>query len=54
MHKTKHRKTTRARPPGVKFDPREGIEKRLSPTAQKLYADLEDTCLYKVTKVGVI
>jgi len=38
MHKTKYRKTTRARPPWVKSDPREGkskfLEKRLSPTAQ--------------------
>jgi len=24
MHKTKYRKTKRARPPGVKIDPREG------------------------------
>jgi len=24
MHKTKYRKTTHARPPGVKSDPREG------------------------------
>jgi len=38
MHKTKYRKTTRPRPPGVKSDPRGGkskfLEKRLSPTAQ--------------------
>jgi len=58
MHKTKYRKTTRARPPGVKSDPREGkfeiLEKRLSPTAQNHYADLEYTCRDKVTKVGVI
>jgi len=57
MHKTKYRKTTRARLPGVKSDPREGkikfLEKRLSPTAQNHYADLEDTCRDKVTKVGV-
>jgi len=53
MHKTKYGKTTRARPPGVKSDPREGkskfLEKRLSPTAQNNYADLEDTCRDKVT-----
>jgi hypothetical protein len=30
------------------------LEKRLSPTAQNHYADLEDTCRDKVTKVGVI
>ena len=58
MHKTKYRKTTRARPPGVKSDPRGGkskfLEKRLSPTAQNHYADLQDTCRDKVTKVGVI
>jgi len=30
------------------------LEKRLSPTAQNYYADLEDTCRDKVTKVGVI
>jgi len=58
MHKIKYRKTTRARPPGVKSDPRGGkskfLEKRLSPTAQNHYADLEDTCRDKVTKVGVI
>jgi hypothetical protein len=30
------------------------LEKRLSPTAQNHYADLEDTCCDKVTKVGVI
>jgi len=57
MHKTKYRKTKHARPPGVKSDPREGkskfLEKRLSPTAQNHYADLEDTCRDKVTKVGV-
>jgi hypothetical protein len=29
------------------------FEKRLSPTAQNHYADLEDTCRDKVTKVGV-
>ena len=56
MHKTKYRKTKRARPPGAKSDPREGksqfSEKRLSPTAQNHYADLQDTC-DKVTKVGV-
>jgi hypothetical protein len=58
MKKTKYRKTTRARPPGVKSDPRKGkteiLEKRLSPTTQNHYADLEDTCREKVTKVGVI
>jgi hypothetical protein len=64
MHNTKYRKTTRARPPGVKSDtwgqiwPQRGkieiLEKRLSPTAQNHYADLEDTCRDKVTKVGVI
>ena len=58
MHKTKYRKTTRARPSGVKSDPRGGkskfLEKRLSPTAQNHYSDLEDTCRDKVTKVGVI
>jgi len=47
MHKTKYRKTTYARPPGVKSDPRWGkskfLEKRLSPTAQTHYANLEDT-----------
>jgi hypothetical protein len=57
MHKTKYRKTTCARPHGVKSDPRVGkskfLEKRLSPTAQNHYADLEDTCRDKVTKVGV-
>ena len=30
------------------------LEKRLSPTSQNHYADLEDTCRDKVTKVGVI
>ena len=30
------------------------LEKRLSPTAQNHYADLQDTCRDKVTKVGVI
>ena len=30
------------------------LEKRLSPTAQTHYADLEDTCRDKVTKFGVI
>jgi hypothetical protein len=58
MHKTKYRKITHTRPPGVKSDPRGGkskfLEKRLSPTAQNHYADLEDTCRDKVTKVGVI
>ena len=58
MHKTKYRKTTRARPPGVKSDPRGGkskfLEKRLSPTAQNHYANLEDTCRDKVMKIGVI
>jgi len=58
MHKTKYRKTTRARPPGIKSEPRGGkskfLEKRLSPTAQNHYVDLEDTCRDKVTKVGVI
>jgi hypothetical protein len=58
MQKTKYRKTTRARPPGVKSDPREGkiniLEKRLSPRAQNHYADLGDTCRDKVTKVGVV
>jgi len=58
MHKTKYGKTTRARPPGVKSDPRREkskfLEKRLSPTAQNHYADLEDICRDKVTKVGVI
>jgi len=58
MHKTKYRKTKCARPPGVKSDPRGGkskfLEKQLSPTAQNHYADLEDTCHDKVTKVGVI
>jgi hypothetical protein len=38
MHKTKYGKTTRARPPGVKCDPRGGkskfLEKRLSPKAK--------------------
>jgi hypothetical protein len=58
MHKTKHRKTTRARRPGVKSDPRGGkskfLEKLLSLTEQNHYADLEDTGRDKVTKVGVI
>jgi hypothetical protein len=57
MHKTKYRKTKRARPPGVRFDLRgkiEILEKRLSPTARNHYVDLEDTCRDKVTKVGVI
>jgi hypothetical protein len=58
MHKTKYRKTTCARPPGVKSDTRGGkskfLEKRLSPAAQNHYGDLEDTCREKVTKVGVI
>jgi hypothetical protein len=57
MHKTKYRKTKCARPPGVKYDPREGKSKfyknGLSPIAQNHYAYLEDTC-DKVTKVGVI
>jgi hypothetical protein len=58
MHKTKYGKTTCARPPGIKSDPRGGkskfLEKRLSPTAKHHYADLEDACRDKVTKVGVI
>jgi hypothetical protein len=58
MHKTKYRKTKRARPPGVKSNHREGkieiLEKRLSATAQNHYADLEDTCREKLTKVCVI
>ena len=58
MHTTKYRRTTRARPPGVKSDPREGkieiLEKQLSPTAQNHYADLEETCRDKVTKVCVV
>ena len=58
MHKTKYRKTKRARPPGVKCDPREGKQKfqkkRLSPTAQNHYANLEDTCRDIVRKFDVI
>jgi len=58
MHKTKYRKASPTRPPGVKSDPRGGkskfLEKRLSSTAQNHYGDLEDTCRDKVTKVGVI
>jgi hypothetical protein len=57
MHKTKYRKTTRSRAPEVKSDPREGKskfkKKRLSPTAQNHYGDLQDTCRDKITKVGV-
>jgi hypothetical protein len=57
MHKTKYRKTTRARPLGIKSDPTERkieiLEKWLSPTAQNHYADLEDTCRDKVTNIGV-
>jgi len=53
MYKTKYRKTTCARPPGLKSDPRGGkskfLEKFLSLTAQNHYADLEDTCRDKVT-----
>jgi len=30
------------------------LEKRLLPTAQIHYANLEDTCRDKVTKIGVI
>jgi hypothetical protein len=30
------------------------LEKRLSPTAQNHYADLEDTCRDKFTKVGLM
>jgi len=30
------------------------LQKQLSPTAQNHYDDLEDTCRYKVTKIGVI
>jgi hypothetical protein len=58
MHKTKYRKTTRAKPPGVKSDHREGkieiLEKRLSPAAQNHYADIEDTCPDKSTEIGFI
>ena len=58
MHKTKYRRTTSARPPAVKSDPREGkieiLKKQLSPTAQNHYVDLEDTCRDKVTKVGIV
>ena len=63
MFKTKYTKTTRARPPGVKSDPRsnlipgggiEILEKQLSLTAQNHYADLQQTCRDKVTKVCVI
>jgi hypothetical protein len=51
MHKTKYRKIRRARPQRGII---EILEKLLSPTAQNHYADLEDTCSDKVTKVGVI
>ena len=58
MLKTKYTKTTRARPPGVKSDPRGGeieiLEKQLSLTAQNHYADLQQTCRDRVTKVCVI
>ena len=58
MLKTKYTKTTRARPPGVKSDPRGGgieiLEKQLSLTAQNHYADLQQTYRDKVTKVCVI
>jgi len=62
MHKTKYRKTTRARPPGVKSDPQRGkIEifrktvitnstKRLSPTAQNGYHQRHKTVITNSTK----
>jgi hypothetical protein len=55
--KNKKKKTKPARSSAVKSDHRRGksksLEKRLSPTAQNHYADLEDTW-DKVTIVGVI
>jgi len=62
MHKTKYRKTTRARPLGVKSDPREGKSKflekvvitnstkRLSPTAQNGYHQQHKTVITNSTK----
>jgi len=54
MCKTKYRKTTLARPPGVKSNPREGkiknLEKRLSPTAQNGYHQQHKTVITNSTK----
>ena len=54
MHKTEYRKTTRARPPGVKSDPRGGkskfLEKRWSPTAQNGYHQQHKTVITNSTK----
>ena len=54
MHKTKYRKTTRARPPAVKSDPRgrksKFLEKRLSPTAQYGYHQQHKTVITNSTK----
>jgi hypothetical protein len=58
MHKTKYRKNKTRKATWNQMWPQrrkiEILEKRLSPTAQNHYADLEDTCSDKVTKVGVI
>jgi hypothetical protein len=58
MHKTKYRKTTRAKATCGQIWAQRGkieiLEKRLSPTAQNHIADLEDSCRDKVTKVGII
>jgi hypothetical protein len=59
MHKTKYRKRTRARPPGVKFDPKGGKSKFLGKNGynqqhKTTMADIEDTCHNKFMKVGNI
>jgi len=54
MHKNKYRETTRARPPGVKSDPRgrklKFLEKQLSPTAQNGYHQQHKTVITNSTK----
>ena len=58
MHKTKYGKNTTGKATWGQIWPQRGkieiLEKRLSPTAQNHYADLQDTCRDTVTKVGVI
>ena len=57
MHKTKYRKQHAQDHLGSNPTPERengNLEKRLSPTALSRYADLEDTCRDRVTKVGVI
>jgi hypothetical protein len=54
MHKTKYRKTTRPRPPGVKSDPREGKSKFQKNDYHQQHKTTMLTSRDKVAKVGVI